>query len=54
MYRPTTYFAGILIPLGYVVFSLLALSNFSGDFSPLSNWLSDLGSQDLNPAGWWY
>ncbi len=54
MNRSTSFFSGILIPLGYVVFSLLALINYAGDFSPLNNWLSDLGSQGLNPAGWGY
>jgi len=54
MNKSITFIAGILIPLGYVVFSLLAFFNFSGDFSPFKNWLSDLGSQGLNPTGWWY
>jgi len=48
------FITGLLIPISYIVFSLMALSKFTGPFSPLRNWLSDLGSQRLNPAGWWF
>jgi len=44
--------SGILIVLVYSVFTLLALFRFKGSFSPIRNWLSDLGSQTLNPEGY--
>ena len=33
------------------MFTLLAFLRFPGSFSPLDNWLSDLGSSRLNPQG---
>ncbi len=35
----------------YLAFTLLAFSRYPLPFSPLKNWLSDLGSVDLNPHG---
>lgn len=51
MDQKVSWLASILLVLFYVVFSLFAVSHFPGSFSPLSNWLSDLGSNELNPKG---
>ena len=49
--RPVSFIASLLLILCYLSFSLLALWHFPGIYSPLSNWLSDLGSPTLNPEG---
>ncbi len=46
-----SYLAGILATVCYVSLALLAFSRYPGAYSPLSNWLSDLGSSQLNPQG---
>lgn len=35
----------------YLVLALLAFAHYPLPYSPLKNWLSDLGNPDLNPAG---
>lgn len=35
----------------YLAFALLAFSRYPLPYSPLSNWLSDLGNANLNPSG---
>lgn len=52
MKKKVSTISGILIVLVYGVFTLLALFRFKGSFSPIRNWLSDLGSQTLNPEGY--
>ncbi len=53
MNKPSTlcFFSAVTGVIGYLMFALIALANFPGTFSPLRNWLSDLGSYDLNPSG---
>ena len=51
MNQKVSWLASIMLVLSYVVFSLLAVSHFPGSFTPLNHWLSDLGSNELNPAG---
>jgi hypothetical membrane protein len=48
---PLSFIASILASLCYVSFTLLAFLQFPGVYSPLGNWLSDLGNPDGNPAG---
>jgi hypothetical membrane protein len=36
---------------GYLLFTLLAYIKYPLQFSPLTNWLSDLGNVELNPDG---
>lgn len=48
---PLSTIAAIVAALCYVAFALLAFSQYPGAYSPLRNWLSDLGSRDLNPQG---
>lgn len=35
----------------YLAFALLAFAHYPLPYSPLNNWLSDLGNPDLNPSG---
>jgi hypothetical membrane protein len=42
---------GILIVAIYLLFFSLALSKYTQPFSPLSNWLSDLGNRVTSPNG---
>ena len=49
--QPVSFIAGLLVTLFYLSFALLAFWHFPGIYSPLSNWLSDLGSPKLNPQG---
>lgn len=37
--------------LCYLTFALLAFAQYPLPYSPMSNWLSDLGNADLNPHG---
>jgi hypothetical membrane protein len=50
-YQSFSYIAGFLVVLCYLAFSLLAYSRYPLPFSPMKNWLSDLGSASLNPHG---
>lgn len=49
--RRVSFMACLLVILFYFSFALLALWRFPGIYSPLRNWLSDLGSSRLNPDG---
>ena len=51
MNQKISWLASILLVLSYLVFSLIAVTHYNGSFSPLRNWLSDLGSNELNPNG---
>jgi hypothetical membrane protein len=46
-----SFIGGILAVLCYLVFALLAFSRYPMPYSPMKNWLSDLGSVELNPDG---
>ncbi len=48
---PLSTVAGIAGTLCYVALALLAFSQYPDRYSPLHNWLSDLGSRSLNPQG---
>lgn len=54
MKKRFSFISGLLILLVYGLFTLLALLRFNGSFSPTQNWLSDLGSQTLNPEGYFF
>lgn len=43
--------AGIFASAGFLLFVLAAMLSFPGEFSPLNNWMSDLGHTLMNPAG---
>lgn len=42
---------GILASAGYIVFTLAAYIRYPLPYSPMNNWLSDLGNPELNPHG---
>ena len=50
-FRHLSSIASILIVLCYLTFAILAYIQFPLPYSPLTNWLSDLGNVDLNPHG---
>jgi hypothetical membrane protein len=43
--------SSLVLVVFYLVFSLVSVSLFPGPFSPLQNWLSDLGNPQSNPQG---
>jgi hypothetical membrane protein len=45
------YVTGFLVPLVYLAFTILAYLSYPLQFSPLSNWLSDLGNPEINLHG---
>jgi hypothetical membrane protein len=48
-------FGGILVIVFYCVCTFTSLALFPPPFSPITNWLSDLGNSTLNPNGFlWY
>ncbi len=46
-----SFIGGILALVCYVFFTLLAFFKYPLSYSPIRNWLSDLGNVDLNPDG---
>lgn len=54
MKKQFSFISSISILLVYCVFTFLALSRFSGPFSPVHNWLSDLGNLVVNPEGYYF
>jgi len=46
-----SFISGILASAGYLVFTFLAYNRYPSPYSPLTNWLSDLGNPNLNPQG---
>ncbi len=51
MKRNLTFYASICAVANYLLFALLAFISLPVRYSPLENWLSDLGSDRLNPDG---
>lgn len=43
--------ASLFAIICYLAFALLAFEHYPLPYSPLHNWLSDLGNPDLNPSG---
>ena len=48
---PIARLSALLVPVIYIGLALAAYFQFPGQYSPLTNWLSDLGNNDLNPSG---
>lgn len=46
-----TWILSILIVAIYIVMTSLSFAKYPSSFSPLSNWLSDLGNRIASPAG---
>jgi hypothetical membrane protein len=51
MKRNLAYVSSLVLVVSYLALTLLSLSRFPDLFSPLRNWLSDLGNPELNPGG---
>ena len=50
-FQDISFVAGILAVLCYLAFAVLAFTQYPMPYSPLRNWLSDLGNVNLNPRG---
>ncbi len=50
-YPNISFIAGNLAVLCYLAFAFLAFYQYPISFSPMKNWLSDLGNVKLNPGG---
>jgi hypothetical membrane protein len=48
---PISCVAGIVVILFYCVFTFTSLALYPTAYSPISNWLSDLGNSSYNPRG---
>jgi len=48
---PLSTIGGTLVILLFCVFTLASISQYPGPFSPMDNWLSDLGTPVKNPSG---
>lgn len=46
-----SFVTAMFVIVCYLAFALLAFSRYPLSYSPLSNWLSDLGNANLNPSG---
>jgi hypothetical membrane protein len=46
-----SFVSGMFAILCYLMFAFLAFSRYPLSYSPVSNWLSDLGNANLNPSG---
>ena len=46
-----SFVTGMFTVVCYLAFALLAFSRYPLPYSPMSNWLSDLGNANLNPSG---
>lgn len=49
--RSITSIAGITAVIVYLIFTLVSLLKYPGAYSPLTNWLSDLGNPLISPSG---
>jgi hypothetical membrane protein len=50
-YRFMSFIASVLVILVYLAFTVIASFRYPMPYSPLTNWLSDLGNVKLNPHG---
>jgi hypothetical protein len=51
MKRNLSFISSLSVVISYLVFAVLSLLSFPTSYSPVSNWLSDLGNSQLNPGG---
>lgn len=49
--KPVSLILSILLVGVYLVMTMLSLLRYIGSFSPVSNWLSDLGNRKISPDG---
>jgi hypothetical membrane protein len=48
---PLSDMGGVLVTVTFCAFTLVSIALYPTPFSPLNNWLSDLGNPKLDPAG---
>jgi hypothetical membrane protein len=48
---PLAAVAGVMVIVLFGIFTLASAVRYAGSFSPMDNWLSDLGSPIKNPSG---
>jgi hypothetical protein len=48
---PVTLIVGVAAVAVYLIFTAVALLKFPSEYSPLTNWLSDLGNPQINQSG---
>ena len=48
---PILSVAGVFVIVFYCAFTFTSIALFPGPFSPISNWLSDLGNSSYSPSG---
>ena len=51
---PLATIAGGLVIILFCIFTLASAARYPGPFSPMDNWLSDLGAVAKNPLGYMY
>lgn len=51
---PLATIGGFMVILLFCIFTLASAVRYPGAFSPMDNWLSDLGTMKKNPAGYIY
>jgi hypothetical protein len=51
MKRHLSFVSSTLVVISYSLFTFFSLMIFPASYSPMSNWLSDLGNYQLNPRG---
>jgi hypothetical membrane protein len=51
---PVTSIVAVIAIVFFCTFLLLSIASFPPGFSPLDNWMSDLGNPELNPSGYAY
>lgn len=52
--RDLSIIAGAALIVVFCAFTLISIVLFPGPFSPVENWLSDLGNTKMNPQGNWF
>jgi hypothetical membrane protein len=52
--RDLSVIAGAALIVVFCAFTLASIVLFPGPFSPVENWLSDLGNTKMNPQGNWF
>jgi len=48
---PISFISGIAVIVIYCTFTFTSLALYPTSYSPVTNWLSDLGNSSFNPAG---
>lgn len=46
-----SFLSGMVAIIAFILFTFTALALYPGDYTPISNWFSDLGNSSYNPHG---